>query len=327
MLFMTSLMTGSLIAVSSSTWMGMWIGLEINLLSIIPLMNNSSNKFSSEASMKYFITQAIASSIIMFSIILMSKSLMELNTINLIFNSALLTKMGAAPFHFWMPEIMDGLSWLMCFIVLTIQKIAPMIILMYSNFNMIFFMYIIIFSLLVSSILGLNQISIRKIMAYSSINHISWMICSMLFMNSMWITYFIVYSLISMSIIMMCNYFNMFFINQIIFNLNQNFPLKLILIMNFLSLGGLPPFLGFMPKWITVQSLINLNQIFLSIIMIVLTLITLYYYLRISYSTLMFNQLELNYTMKPKFNEYFLYLVNFFTISGLILSTTLFNWL
>nr|AML25536.1 NADH dehydrogenase subunit 2 [Staphylinidae sp. BMNH 1274704] len=327
-IFIFCLMIGSLISISSSTWMGMWMGLEINLLSIIPLMNNKKNIYSSEASMKYFITQALASTIIMFSIISMSKinSLIWLNnSMMLIFNSALLTKMGAAPFHFWFPEVMEGLSWINCLILLTWQKLAPMILVMYNMNYPMFFSMIICLSLLISGILGINQISLRKIMAYSSINHIGWMISSMFFINSLWMYYFLIYSIISMNLIFMFNLFNIFFIKQLISLNSFNFINKFIFIFNFMSLGGLPPFLGFMPKWMTIQNLIMQKFYFISLIMTSLTLITLFFYIRITYSTLMFNTNEFNFKIKNFYNSNLLMLFNSITIMGLIICTSLFN--
>nr|ALO76928.1 NADH deshydrogenase subunit 2 [Habrocerus capillaricornis] len=328
-IFFTSLVTGSMISISSNTWMGMWMGLEINLLSIIPLMNNNKNIFASEASMKYFVTQALASSIIMFSIIMMCKfkSFIWLNnSFMMTFNSALLTKMGTAPFHFWFPEVLEGLSWMNCLILLTWQKIAPMVLIMFNLSFPLFFSIIIVTCMLVGGIMGFNQISMRKIMAYSSINHIGWMLAAMFFINSIWTYYFIIYSMISINLIFMLKILNIFFIKQLI-SINLNFVSKFLFIFNFMSLGGLPPFLGFMPKWMTIQNLINSNHLFLSFSMIILTLITLFYYMRVIYSTLMFNTNQLNFQQKINFNSFSMISINFFSILGLIICTNLFNFL
>nr|ARH54455.1 NADH dehydrogenase subunit 2 [Medon piceus] len=330
MIFIFSLMISTMISVSSSTWMGMWMGLEINLLSIIPLMNNKNNIYSSEASMKYFITQALASTILMFSIILMSKNMMSIWTnqhLMIILNSAFLTKMGAAPFHFWFPEVMEGLSWMNCLILLTWQKLAPMILLMYNISFSLFLSLIIVLSMLISGVMGLNQIKLRSIMAYSSINHIGWMIASMFLMNSTWMYYFMTYTILSINLIMMFNILNIFFIKQLISFSNNNFLFKLIFIMNFMSMGGLPPFLGFFPKWLTIQNLIYQSHFMLSVMMTILTLITLYYYMRLMYSTLMFNYNEINFLIKFKYNNFFLMTNNSIGIIGLIMCTCLFNLL
>nr|YP_010154877.1 NADH dehydrogenase subunit 2 [Melanophila acuminata]QQX28196.1 NADH dehydrogenase subunit 2 [Melanophila acuminata] len=334
-MFFFSLISGTLISISSYSWLGMWVGLEINLLSIIPLMNNSKNLFSSEASLKYFITQALASSILLFSIILLMSmdnfiNNMNLNNLNIIImNSALLTKTGAAPFHFWFPEVMEGLNWMNSLILLTWQKLAPMILLMY-NLNMTtFFTIIIIMCLTVGSIMGLNQISLRKILAYSSINHIGWMIAAMMFLELIWLYYFIIYTIISLNIILIFNYFKIFFIKQLFSSFNQNPSLKMMFSFNFFSLGGLPPFLGFFPKWLTIQMLVQNKFYFLTFTMIIMTLITLYYYIRISFSSLLLNNSELNFKLDPFLptKNFYIFLFNFISLLSLIFCTIVFNWL
>nr|YP_010692639.1 NADH dehydrogenase subunit 2 [Necrodes nigricornis]WBV80463.1 NADH dehydrogenase subunit 2 [Necrodes nigricornis] len=328
LLFFSTMIIGTLVSISSNSWMGMWMGLEINLLSIIPLMNNNKNALSVEASLKYFITQAIASTIILFSIIMMSLSFdikwIE-SSYSLIFNSALLTKMGSAPFHFWFPEVMEGLNWFNCLILLTWQKIAPMVLITY-NFNMpLFFSTIIILSMLVSGIMGLNQVSLRKILAFSSINHIAWMLASMFSMETTWLLYFLVYTVISINIILIFKILNVFYISQIFMALKKNILIKIFFMMNFLSLGGLPPFLGFFPKWIAIQGLIESKFFLLAFLMVILTLLTLYYYMRIIFSTLMINTLEINYCLDSKNNYFWIFLSNFISLIGLVFCTMMFN--
>nr|ARH55123.1 NADH dehydrogenase subunit 2 [Othius laeviusculus] len=331
LLFFFTMILGTLISVSSYSSMGMWMGLEINLLSIIPLMNNSKNLFSNEASLKYFITQALASTILLLAIILISSNFLLIKNINnpliIIFNTALLTKMGAAPFHFWFPEVMEGLSWMNCLLLLTWQKIAPMVLIMYNmNFPMFFF-FIIITSMMVSGIMGLNQTSMRKIMAYSSINHIAWMISSMYIMENIWMYYFLIYTFISINIIIIFNQLNIFYMKQIFMTMNNHLMIKLFFIMNFLSLGGLPPFIGFLPKWLTIQNLIENNYYFLSFMMIILTLITLYYYMRVTFSTLMIKTEELNFTKNITFKNFWIMMSNFLTMISLVFCTLLFNYM
>nr|YP_009995402.1 NADH dehydrogenase subunit 2 [Ochthebius lividipennis]QNP09818.1 NADH dehydrogenase subunit 2 [Ochthebius lividipennis] len=327
LLFYLSLMIGTMITISSNSWLGMWMGLEINLLSIIPLFSNSKNMMNNEAALKYFITQALASTIMLFTIIILSSNIMyEWETkFNMILNSSLLTKMGAAPFHFWFPEVIEGINWINCFLLLTWQKIAPFILIIHNNKMMFFLSIIILFSMLISGIMGINQTSIRKILAYSSINHIGWMLASLMFMESIWMTYFIVYSIISFNIIMIFNKFNIYYLSQLFNNLNNNPILKIFFIMNFLSLGGLPPFLGFLPKWLTIQTMINSNLILLTFIMVVMTLLTLYFYMRITFTTLMINMNELNFNLK-KNNKYWITMIlNFFSLTGLMFLTIIFN--
>nr|UTE83803.1 NADH dehydrogenase subunit 2 [Tetraserica leishanica] len=329
-IFYLSLMIGTLIAISSYSWMGMWMGLEINLLSIIPLMSKTNNLMSTEAAMKYFITQALASTILLFSIIMLSINFMYNLEMNLYFslmlNTSFLLKMGAAPFHFWFPEIMMGLSWINCSIMLTWQKIAPMVLLIYSNKTLNYLNLSIMACMLISGIMGNNQTNLRKIMAYSSINHIGWMLASLMFFESIWMMYFIIYSIITLNITLIFHKFNIFYIKQLFLFLNENFMMKLFFILNFLSLSGLPPFLGFLPKWITIQVMINNNMYITTFIMIIMTLMTIFFYLQITYSTLILQMNEINYSIKIK-NNFMLMFINLLSITSLILMTIMFNFI
>nr|QWB85883.1 NADH dehydrogenase subunit 2 [Sachalinobia koltzei] len=327
-LFFCTLILGTLIAISSYSWMSMWIGLEINLLSFIPLLNSNKNIFPSESALKYFITQVLASTILLFSII-MILNLKEFfpqkfNFMFLIMNSALLTKLGAAPFHAWFPEVMEGLNWNNCLILLTWQKIAPMILLMFNLKMTLFLSCIIIFSSMISGILGFNQISLRKIMAYSSINHIGWMIASMLNFQSIWLIYFFIYSIITLNIILIFKKLNIFFLKQLLNSLNFSKLLKFFFILNFLSLGGLPPFLGFFPKWLTINYLIQNNYLIISFFLIMFTLITLFFYLRITFSSMILNTNE-NLIFYQQKNNFFIIFFNILSLSSLLICTLIFN--
>nr|YP_010714873.1 NADH dehydrogenase subunit 2 [Cladiscus yunnanus]WDE20687.1 NADH dehydrogenase subunit 2 [Cladiscus yunnanus] len=329
LLFYSTMIMGTLISISSYSWLGMWIGLEINLISIIPLFTQTKNMYSAESSIKYFLTQTLASMMILFSIIIMSLNFdfftSNFNkTMILIMNSSLLTKMGAAPFHFWFPEVMEGLNWINGFILLTWQKIAPMILIMYNSKFSYFFLFIIMISMIISGIMGFNQISLRKILTFSSINHIGWMLSALLNSKIIWMFYFIIYSLISLNIILIFNKMKIFFINQLISMMNYNSILKLFFILNFFSLGGLPPFIGFLPKWFVINELINNNMFFISFFMILLTLFTLYFYIRVTFSTLIINHNSPLF-MNFKINNFLIISLNFIVLSSLILFPLCFN--
>nr|YP_010155458.1 NADH dehydrogenase subunit 2 [Haemagogus spegazzinii]QQX45038.1 NADH dehydrogenase subunit 2 [Haemagogus spegazzinii] len=326
-IFFIMLILGSLITISSNSWLGAWMGLEINLLSFIPLMNESKkNLMTSESSLKYFLTQAFASSILLFAIILMmlffnNNWMMNNNFNDLLILSTLLLKSGAAPFHFWFPGVMEGLNWINSLILMTWQKIAPLMLISY-NMNYNFFLISIILSMIIGALGGLNQTSLRKLMAFSSINHLGWMLMAMMNNELLWFSYFMLYSILSMSIILMFNNFKLFHFNQM-FNFSLINPLiKFFMFLNLLSLGGLPPFLGFLPKWLVIQNLIELNQIFLLFISVCLTLITLYYYLRMSYSIYMLNYNKNSWMLTNFYSNKNMNLIltlNFISIMGLMI--------
>nr|AVN68257.1 NADH dehydrogenase subunit 2 [Panesthia sp. Salganea] len=292
MLFFFTLIGGLMITISSNSWISAWMGLEINLLSFIPLMTNNDNIFTTEAALKYFLIQALASSSLLF--IILSKSILEsmfslinssLTMTSIIVVTPLLMKSGAAPLHWWFPSVMEGLSWWNCIILLTIQKIAPLILISYSiKFNQ-FMISIIMMSILVGTIGGYNQISLRKILTYSSINHMGWMLTAMLMGEKMWILYFSIYSLLTLSVVIIVASSQISFVNQTFTTNNENKIIKFTMYFSLLSLGGLPPFLGFLPKWIIIQYMIANWSLMIISMMVIMSLVTLYYYLRIAYSS------------------------------------------
>nr|QXG19308.1 NADH dehydrogenase subunit 2 [Drosophila lowei] len=330
-LFLTIMIIGTMITVTSNSWLGAWMGLEINLLSFIPLLSDNNNLTSTEASLKYFLTQALASTVLLFSsIILMLKNNMniEINEsfTSMIIMSALLLKSGAAPFHFWFPNMMEGLTWMNALMLMTWQKIAPLMLISYLDIKNLLLISVIL-SVIIGALGGLNQTSLRKLMAFSSINHLGWMLMSLMISESVWLIYFMFYCFLSFILIFMFNIFKLFHLNQLFSWFVNSKVLKFTLLMNFLSLGGLPPFLGFLPKWLVIQQLTFCNQYFTLTIMMMSTLITLFFYLRICYSAFMLNYYENNWMISTQFNNINtnLYLIfTFFSIFGLFLISLFF---
>jgi len=210
------------------------------------------------------------------------------------------------------------LSWINRLIILTWQKLAPIVIIIYNFKLSIFFILIIIFCILTRGIQGLNQVRLRKILTYSSINHIGWILRSIIYLESIWFIYFIIYIITSINIVLILSKNNIFYLKQLFSNLNKNFFIKFIFILNFISLGGLPPLLGFFPKWLTIQELIFNKIYFLTLIIVIITLITLYFYIRIIFSTLILNINEINIKLNSNINFIFIFFINLLSIIGLI---------
>jgi len=207
----------------------------------IPLIYNN-NRTSINAILKYFFIQAVSSSLFLISYILFIYSY-RINY-NIIIAFSILTKLGIFPIFMWFPQVASQISWFSNLILITVQKSLPIFILSFLN------SYIIYISLIISaaiSVLGLwNQNNLKFIIAYSSINHISWILISIYIKNMTWILYLNIYIIIIISIIILLNNYNIKAISQI--NLfNTNFS-SFIIIINFWSLGGLPPFVGFLPN-------------------------------------------------------------------------------
>nr|AGJ50507.1 NADH dehydrogenase subunit 2 [Austinograea alayseae] len=322
LLFFLTLISGTLLAISSPSWFGAWIGLELNILSFIPLITISMNPYFSEAALKYFLIQALASTLIIMSSCLilllppMSTSLILM---------ALLLKLGAAPFHFWFPQIMEGLSWPQTILLMTIQKFAPMFLISYLMTSPVSTQIIVLsgsLSALVGALGGLNMMKLRKIMAFSSINHMSWMLIAVSINDTMWLMYFSFYTLISSSIAIFFHSLSAFHLSDLLSLTCSKSLYNLTLPLSLLSLGGLPPFTGFVPKWIMIQILILNQMIFPLLILLLSALITLYFYLRILIPFILLVSPSLSYNMKYLPNtsfSFFLPFIIFFNFLGLLL--------
>jgi len=216
---------------------------------------------------------------------------------------------------------MEGLTWINALLLITWQKIAPLILISYLNLNN-FLLIRVILSVVVGALGGLNQTSLRKLIAFSSINHLGWILRAIIISESIWLIYFLFYSFLSLTLRLMFHIFKLFHLNQLFSWFFNRKILKFTLFINFLSLGGLPPFLGFLPKWIVIQQLTFCGQYFQLIILLISTLITLFFYLRICYSAFMLNYYEINWIINFQFNKFNinLYLtLRFFSIFGLFL--------
>jgi len=263
----------------TNSWLQMWILLEINIIAFIPLIYNNTRS-SINAILKYFFIQAISSSLFLIGYLIFIY-FYNFN-FNIIITFSILTKLGIFPIFIWFPQVVIQVSWYRNIILITLQKILPIFILRFLN------NYFINVSLIISAIIRVigiwRQNIIKRILAYSSINHISWICLSIIIKNIIWILYLIIYTAIMVIIIIIIQNYNIKSIIQI--NLLNNRLSSLIIIINFWSLGGLPPFLGFLPKWLII---ININQEFYLIffILIISSLLRILIYTRLIYISLL----------------------------------------
>nr|WMC20925.1 NADH dehydrogenase subunit 2 [Helicocranchia sp. n SB-2022] len=284
-LFIMIMIMGTMMSLSSSHWLTMWVGLELNLMGFLPLMNIKGKTLEAEASMKYFIIQSMSSSILIISSILMYNfnlswySMFTNNLISFTMLMSLIMKLGGAPMHFWLPSITKQMSWMNLFLMLTWQKIAPLFMTSLINTNLNIIMLISVLSTIMGSIMALNQTNIQLIMTYSSISHLGWMLSTISINSSLTLIYFINYILISMPLM---NMLSLSLGNHLFMLTQKNKTNNIMTIMLILSLGGLPPLLGFMSKLIILISLTNMKMMMLTLFLLTGTLISLYFYLNMS---------------------------------------------
>nr|AIW64117.1 NADH dehydrogenase subunit 2 [Microcebus rufus] len=296
MIIMMTIFTGTMLTMISSHWLLIWIGLEINMLSIIPILAKNPKPRSTEAATKYFLTQATASMLLMFTIVFSAMHSGQWTITNIDSNNMLISftmiialtmKLGMAPFHFWVPEVTQGVSLMTGMLLLTWQKLAPISIMiqMLPLINLNILMLIALLSVLTGGWGGLNQTQLRKILAYSSIAHMGWMMAILMFCPSMTMLNLFIYLMLTITMFMMLN-MNTNTTTLTLSNLWSKSPtITMMTLVSLLSLGGLPPLTGFLPKWLIIQELTKNNNIIVATMMAIMALLNLYFYMRLIYST------------------------------------------
>nr|ADA69791.1 NADH dehydrogenase subunit 2 [Janira maculosa] len=266
--FVSIFMSGILLSFSSSSLFTAWIGMEMTTLCFISYLLITMSAISSA---KYFLIQSTGSLCLVESILIGQES----NLIFYLFLSSLLLKVGSAPLHFWYPSVMSSLSWNPVLILMTFQKIIPfyMISLTITLKSMII---LGILNGFIGAIGGFNETCLRKILAFSSINHLGWIFLSMKMNNLFWIFYFVIYSISVAFLVLLLKQKETYYSSEIL-----ALSLKSEILLAFLSLGGFPPLLGFSAKW-TMISCLSLEHPWTMLSMCMFSVITLYYYIRSS---------------------------------------------
>nr|WNH23221.1 NADH dehydrogenase subunit 2 [Magnisudis atlantica] len=287
-----SLGLGTTITFASSHWLLAWMGLEINTLAIIPLMAQHHHPRAVEAATKYFLTQATAAALLLFASTTNAWLTGEWDIqhlshplANAIIILALALKIGLAPVHFWLPEVLQGLDLTTGLILSTWQKLAPFaLILQMSSANSSLLVFLGLLSTLVGGWGGLNQTQLRKILAYSSIAHLGWMILIMQFAPSLTLLSLSLYIIMTSATFLTFKLNNATTINSLATSWSKAPILTALVPLLLLSLGGLPPLTGFMPKWLILQELTKQGLPLTATIAALSALLSLYFYLRLCYA-------------------------------------------
>nr|YP_009312205.1 NADH dehydrogenase subunit 2 [Barbodes aurotaeniatus]BAV71602.1 NADH dehydrogenase subunit 2 [Barbodes aurotaeniatus] len=292
-ILLSSLGLGTTLTFVSSHWLLAWMGLEINTLAITPLMAKSHHPRSVEATTKYFLTQATAAGMILFASTTNAWMTGEwaINELSnpvstTMFTAALALKIGIAPMHFWMPEVLQGLDLTTGLILSTWQKLAPFALIIQAS-QAIDPMLLTVFgvaSTLVGGWGGLNQTQLRKILAYSSIAHMGWMIIVMQYAPQLTLVALGTYMIMTSAAFLTLKMLMSTKIGTLATAWSKNPILTSMAVLTLLSLGGLPPLTGFMPKWLILQELTKQDMPLISTVMAIAALISLYFYLRLCYA-------------------------------------------
>nr|BAD99390.1 NADH dehydrogenase subunit 2 [Uromastyx macfadyeni]BAD99391.1 NADH dehydrogenase subunit 2 [Uromastyx macfadyeni] len=296
LIFYTGIVTGTMIAMSSHHWLMAWVGLELNTLAMIPIISSPKHPRATEASTKYFLTQTIASALLLFSSTMNAWQTGQWDTTQLndkyactIMTIALAMKLGAAPFHFWLPEVLQGSTMKTSLLILTWQKIAP-ITLLYTTAPHLpqkMMLTIGILSAVVGGWGGLNQTQMRKILAYSSISNLGWTMSAMALSPNIAILNITIYILLSTPTLLLLEATSTKTLKDTTTMWTTKPMTSTLLTLLLLSTGGLPPLTGFLPKLLIMNEFSTQNLTTLGVTMAMTSLLDLMYYLRITYLTSM----------------------------------------
>nr|YP_010393890.1 NADH dehydrogenase subunit 2 [Coscinasterias acutispina]UPY85812.1 NADH dehydrogenase subunit 2 [Coscinasterias acutispina] len=284
------------IVASSHSWFSVWVGLELNTLSILPVLCSQFTPRGVESTVKYFLVQAFSAAMIlnvaMIQLWLSSSWSIDcpLNYFSsIVLTMALSLKLGLFPCHYWFPDVVQGLSFLQGLLLSTWQKVAPLVILISVSGMISFNMLVILgcLSVLVGGWGGLNQSQVRKIMAFSSISHLGWISSVVAYSWYMSCAMFIIYSILSSTIFLINSEVSLYNLSSLGRLMYCNSAVGFILILVILSLGGLPPLTGFLNKFVALECLLS-NSLFIPCVFLIIgSLLSLFFYLRIGFNSIL----------------------------------------
>uniref|UniRef100_Q5EYK6 NADH-ubiquinone oxidoreductase chain 2 n=2 Tax=Passerellidae TaxID=1729112 RepID=Q5EYK6_CENHE len=293
-IFIISLLLGTTITASSNHWITAWMGLEINTLAILPLISKSHHPRAIEAATKYFLTQATASTLVLFSSMTNAWSTGQWDITQLthpmsclILTSAVAMKLGLVPFHFWFPEVLQGSPITTGLLLSTLMKLPPITLLYMTSpsLNPTLLTTLAILSAALGGWMGLNQTQIRKILAFSSISHLGWMAIIIIYNPKLTLLNFCLYTMMTATVFLILNTIKVLKLSTLMTAWTKIPPLNAMLLLTLLSLAGLPPLTGFLPKWLIIQELTKQDMAPAATLISLLSLLSLFFYLRLAYCT------------------------------------------
>ena len=321
-LFILFAILGSFVLISSNNFLTAFIGLELQSLSLYLMAAfNTKNLNSNEAGIKYFSLGALSSGFLLFGI-----SMIYFDTASFTFQNlenfstisevglalvliALFFKVSAAPFHIWTPDVYEGSPTISTLFFASLPKFASLIFLfrIYHELNIpkidslnYIFQLVCAISLLVGVYGAITQKVIKRLLAFSSINHIGFMLLAIMsyqYMSEGTIFFYLIIYLVTI-----------FGVFSVILNLRTSegeitlltglnglkasSGSKAISMLVFLfSLAGIPPFAGFFAKFFILSASINEGLYLLSVIAVISSVIAAFYYLSVI-KNMFFNESE-----------------------------------
>ena len=311
---------GMMLMVSSNNLLMLYLGLELLSLCLYALVAfNRDNGNASEAAMKYFVLGAIASGMLLYGMSILyglsgSLQLSEIaqavsqsdgaQSIGMIFALvfivvALAFKLGAVPFHMWMPDVYHGSPTAVTALIGTAPKLAGFAMIMRLLVEALgglqadwqqMIIVLSVLSLAVGNIIAIAQTNLKRMLAYSTISHVGFILLGILagtaegYSSAMFYTIsYAIMSLGGFGIIMLMARQG-FEADQItdLAGLNQRSPwFAFIMMILMLSMAGVPPTVGFWAKLAVLTAVVDVDLVWMAIIAVFFSIIGIFYYLRI----------------------------------------------
>nr|AFC96999.1 NADH dehydrogenase subunit 2 [Acanthiza apicalis] len=294
LIFTASLLLGTTITISSNHWVMAWTGLEINTLAILPLISKSHHPRAIEAATKYFLVQSAASALVLFSSMTNAWHTGQWDITQLthpvsclVLTAAIAMKLGLVPFHFWFPEVLQGTSLTTGLLLSTAMKFPPITLFFLTSpsLNPTLLTTMAILSAALGGWMGLNQTQIRKVLAFSSVSHLGWMAIILSYNPKLTLLNFYLYTLMTAAVFLTLNTMKALKLSTLMTTWAKTPSLNTMLLLTLLSLAGLPPLTGFLPKWAIIQELTKQDLAPTAMIISLLSLLSLFFYLRLAYCT------------------------------------------
>nr|UGY75370.1 NADH dehydrogenase subunit 2 [Hemidactylus aaronbaueri] len=295
-LLLTSLTASTTITMASNHWLLAWLSLELNTLSILPIMMKHHHPRATEATTKYFLIQTTAAASILFASTINAWQTGHWTIINTNSTSAtalttiaIALKLGLAPTHLWYPEILQGMPMHIAMLISTWQKLAPLSLLymMHSNLPTNVLLALGLLSTITGGWTGLNQTQTRKIMAFSSIAHMGWLLTALTMSQNLATLTMIMYVIMTLAMFITLAATTTKTAHDTGTAWTTSTALTTTMMITLMSLGGLPPLTGFMPKWLIIKDLATTNLLPLGIAMLMASLPSLFFYTRLAYLTVL----------------------------------------
>nr|AIF79975.1 NADH dehydrogenase subunit 2 [Cnemaspis sundainsula] len=291
-LLITALSTSTVLVASSHHWLLAWLGLELNTLSILPIIMKPAHPRATEATTKYFLIQTTAAAMILFAGTIntwqtgqWSITHTPLPYTTAIITVAILLKLGLAPVHLWYPDVLQGATMNTALVLSTWQKLAPftLLIMMSNHLHTKTLLLLGLSSALIGGWLGLNQTQTRKILAASSIAHMGWLISAIAINPPTATLTLMIYVVTTITVFSHMGATETKTTKTLAPSWAHSPALVLMTMLALVSLGGLPPTTGFMPKWLILKDMLTANFTPIALTLLMASLPSLFFYLRLMY--------------------------------------------